>query len=138
MKRRVGAWVVFTLTASTAFGGDLQDSIARAAASQTQQQTTTSRPNRLLWPGIALVGGGTVMALVGFLRPNGVEVTIQPTPSFVPAVSVRTTHSVGLGVTGLGVAGVGGVLLILGARNPPVVTVTPERHGISVARTVRF
>ena len=138
MKRIVSACVVCTMTASTTFAGDLQDSIARAAASQTQAQTTANRPNRYLWPGIALLGGGTVMALAGFLRPNGVEVTIQPTLLFVPAVRVQTTHNIGLGVTGLGVAGVGGVLLILGARHAPVVTVTPERHGIAVTKTVRF
>jgi hypothetical protein len=160
MKRVLGAVLMLATACPSAFGGDFDESVKKAAAAAAQSEAKSDGRNRYLLPGIALVGAGTVMALVGFLRPNGVDVAVQQStvsvpvslpfsvplpitlPSTVtvavPSITATTTHNTGLGIVGLGIAGVGSGLLIVGVRKDTtqIVQIAPGR--IAVMKTVRF
>ena len=104
---------------STSFAGDLRESIASAAAQQTQ----TSPPKidkAYLIPGVALFAAGMSMAIYGFLHTSGGE--------FVSG-QVSKESKTQLGGVGLAVAGAGGAILYLGtrrAKQAPSVTITPR------------
>ncbi|MBI3491330.1 MAG: hypothetical protein HY047_06055 [Acidobacteria bacterium] len=114
------AWLLVLGLSTTAFAGDLLESIARA----TQQQAQT-QPQKIdkayLWPGAALFVAGMSMAVYGFLHTSGGD--------FVSG-EVSKESMTGLGGAGLGIAGLGGAILYLGsqhARTAPAITIRPGR-----------
>jgi len=114
-------------TASVA--GDLQDSIAKAA-----QQPVQTQPSKIdkgyLWPGAALFVTGMSMAVYGFLHTSGGD--------FVSG-EVSKESKTALGGAGLGIAGLGGAILYLGAQHSkqvPSITVGPGR--IALAKRISW
>ena len=111
--------------ATSAFAGDLRESIARAA--QTQQPATTpskSTSKPLVWAGAALFVTGMAIGLTAFINNENGEFS-----EFGEANAVNKE----LGTVGLATAFGGGVLMFLGSRpkNSPSVTVGVGRVGVS-------
>ncbi|MGH9140033.1 MAG: hypothetical protein ACRD2I_02695 [Vicinamibacterales bacterium] len=117
------AWLLVLGLSSSAFAGDLKDSIAKAAQEQAQQPKT-SIPKPYLWSGAALFVTGMSMAVYGFLHTSGGE--------FVSG-QVSTESKTKLGATGLAVAGAGGAILFFGSRvnRAPAITMGPGRMTVS-------
>jgi hypothetical protein len=117
------AWLLILGLSSSAFAGDLKDSIAKAAEEQAQQPKTTI-PKPYLWSGAALFVAGMSVAVYGFLHTNGGE--------FV-AGQVSTESKTELGAAGLAIAGAGGAILFLGskANRAPSITMAPGRMTVS-------
>ena len=144
MKRLVTALLICGFACPSAFAGDLQDSIAKAAATAaaaaaTADTTTATHDHASYrWVGLALIGSGVVMTLAGFLRPTGVEVSLQPQFPLLPTINAETTHNHALAGVGLGVLGAGAVLLVVGEqrRQPAIISVGPNQ--IAVAKVLRF
>ena len=115
------------------FAGDLQDSIARAAQTQPRDQEK-GPPHKMdkayLVSGSGLFIAGMSMAVYGFLHTSGGE--------FVSG-AVSKESKTELGAAGLAVAGVGGAILFMGARNAkraPSVSVGPG--GITVNKRIAW
>ena len=127
---RVLATSLAILGMSTAsFAGDLLQSAAKAV-----QQEAQAPPPRIdkayLWPGAALFVTGMSMAVYGFLHTSGGD--------FVSG-EVSKESKTSLGGAGLGIAGLGGAILYLGAHNAkraPSITVGPGR--ITLAKRVSW
>ena len=122
------ALVLIGLTTS-AFAGDLQQSIAKAAQTQQpppQQQKAPSKTKSkvLMWSGAALFMGGMVVGLTAFINNENGEFA-----EFGEANAVNKE----LGTVGLATAFGGGVLMFLGSRpsNSPSVTAGIGRVGVS-------
>ena len=117
------AWLLVLGLSSTAFAGDLKDSITKAAEEQAQQQPTKI-PKPYLWSGSALFITGMTMAVYGFLHTSGGE--------FVSG-QVSQESKTGLGGAGLAVAGLGGAILYFGSRakSAPSITMAPGRMTVS-------
>jgi hypothetical protein len=121
---RIGvAWLLVFGLGTSAFAGDLRESIAKAAEEQAQQQQAKV-PNAYLWPGAVLFTVGMSMVVYGFLHTSGGE--------FVSG-EVSKESRTELGGAGLAVAGIGGAVLFLGsrARRAPSITVAPGRVTLS-------
>src|SRR5207244_6012630 len=117
---------------TSSFAGDFQDSVAKAARDAAGQQTEQRSGNRnpYLWPGAALFVAGMSLAVYGFLHTSGGE--------FVSG-EVSKESKTGLGGAGLGIAGLGGAILYLGAHNAkraPSITFGPGR--ITLAKRVSW
>jgi len=115
--------------ATSAFAGDLQQSIAKAAQTQQppQQQQRTPSKNKskaLMWTGAGLFVGGMVVGLTAFINNENGEFA-----EFGEANAVNKE----LGTVGLATAFGGGVLMFLGSRpsNSPSVTAGIGRVGVS-------
>jgi len=124
LARPLLASVVILGVSASAFAGDLQDSIARAAQQQAQAPSPKIDAGYLI-PGVALFVAGMSMAVYGFLHTSGGE--------FVSG-SVSKESKTGLGAAGLAVAGAGGAILFLGsqhAKRAPSVTIGPNRFAVS-------
>ena len=121
--RTVVAWLLVLGLSSSAFAGDLKESIAKAAAEQAQQQQSRI-PNAYLWPGVALFVTGMTLTVYGFLHTSGGE--------FVSG-EVSKESKTTLGGAGLAVAGLGGAILFFGSRanRAPSITVAPGRVTLS-------
>ena len=106
--------------ATSAFAGDLQQSIAKAAEQQQQQEERassrgTSKP--LVWLGSALFVGGMAVGLYSFINNKNGGFS-----EFGEANAVNKK----LGAAGLATAFVGGTLIFLGshrASHSPSVTI---------------
>jgi hypothetical protein len=127
---RVLATSLAILGMSTAsFAGDLLESAAKAV--QEQAQTPPPRIDKTyLWPGAALFVTGMSMAVYGFLHTSGGD--------FVSG-EVSKESKTTLGGAGLGIAGLGGAILYLGAHNAkraPSITFGPGR--ITLAKRVSW
>ena len=111
---------------TSAFAGDLQDSISRAAQQETATQAGSIKMDKLyLISGASLFVVGMSMAIYGFLHTNGGE--------FV-AGQVSTESKTALGGAVLAVAGAGGAVLFLGAhraKKAPSLTFGPKAFKIS-------
>ena len=128
LRTGIVALVVFGL-ATSAFAGDLQQSIAKAAQTQQppqQQERTPSKSTSkaLMWTGAALFVGGMVVGLTAFINNENGEFA-----EFGEANAVNKQ----LGAAGLATAFGGGVLMFLGSRqaNSPSVTVGPGKVKVS-------
>jgi hypothetical protein len=122
LRTGIVALVVIGL-ASSAFAGDLQQSIARAAQQQeTPPSKGASKP--LMWAGAALFVGGMAVGLTAFVNNQNGEFA-----EFGEANAVNKK----LGAAGLATAFGGGVLMFLGSRqsNSPSVTVGIGRVSVS-------
>ena len=117
------AWLLILGLSSSAFAGDLKDSVAKAAEEQAQQPKTNI-PKPYLWTGGALVVTGIAMAVYGFLHTSGSE--------FVSG-QVSKESKTELGGAGLAVVGIGGAILFFGSRakSAPSITMAPGRMTVS-------
>src|SRR2546430_9933531 len=106
-KTAVVALVVFAVSTS-AFAGDLQDSIAKAAQQQQQEERAPTRGTNkpLVWTGAALFVGGMALGLFSFINNQNGSFS-----EFGEANAVNKP----LGAAGLSAAFVGGEMLFLGA-----------------------
>ena len=123
--RTVVAWLLVIGMSSSAFAGDLRESIAKAAEEQAQQgQGQVKIPKPYLLTGAALFVTGMTMTVYGFLHTNGGD--------FVSG-EVSKESKTELGAAGLAVAGLGGAILFFGSRakNAPSITLAPGHVKIS-------
>jgi hypothetical protein len=102
------ALLVFAL-GSSAFAGDLQDSIAKAAQQQPQEERAPTRGTNkpLVWTGTALFVGGMTVGLFSFINNKNGSFS-----EFGEANAVNKP----LGAAGLSAAFVGGTLMFLGSH----------------------
>jgi hypothetical protein len=117
---------------TSAFAGDLQSSVARAAHDEAQQQQSdrTTIPKPYLIPGAALFIGGMAMTFYGFLHTKGGD--------FVSG-QVSKESNTELGGAGLAIAGLGGALLYVGAkRSKTSASVAVGPHGVTVSKRVSW
>jgi len=121
-------WLVIVGLSAPGYAGDLQDSIARAAQTQPQQQEQRP-PQKMdkayLVSGASLFIVGMSMAVYGFLHTSGGE--------FVSG-AVSKESKTGLGAAGLAIAGAGGAVLYWGAhkaKRAPSVTFGPKTFKVS-------
>ena len=126
---RIGvAWSLVLGLSTAGFAGDLRESIARAAAQQTEQPPSNRMPASCAWAGGTLFAAGMAMTLYGFLHTSGGE--------FVSG-QVSKESKTTLGGVGLAVAGAGGAILFYGSHHK---TASPSiAHGpgrIAVAKYV--
>ncbi len=123
----VASFVIAALSTS-AFAGDLHESIARAAAEEQQTQTPANReriPKGYLWTGSALFVGGMAVGIFAFLHNRNGDI-----PRFDEASATNKQ----LGAAGLGLAFAGGTVLFLGerrARQSPTLTFGPGQVTVS-------
>jgi hypothetical protein len=124
LRTGIVALVVIGL-ATSAFAGDLQQSIARAAQQPppaTAPSKSASKP--LMWAGAALFVTGMTVGLTAFIKNQNGQFA-----EFGEANAVNKK----LGTAGLATAFGGGVLMFLGSRraNSPSVTVGVGRVSVS-------
>jgi hypothetical protein len=124
LRTGIVALVVIGL-ATSAFAGDLQQSIAKAAQTQQPERAPskgTSKP--LVWAGSALFVGGMAVGLTAFIKNQNGKFA-----EFGEANAVNKK----LGAAGLATAFGGGVLMFLGShqKSSPSVTVGNGRVGVS-------
>jgi hypothetical protein len=127
---RVLATSLAILGLSTAsFAGDLLESAAKAAQQEAQAQPAKIDKAYLV-PGAALFVTGMAVVVYGFLHTSGGD--------FVSG-EVSKESKTTLGGVGLGIAGLGGAILYLGAQHSkraPSITVGPGR--IALAKRVSW
>src|SRR5690348_7116827 len=92
---------------TSAFAGDLKDSIDRAAQQETAPGGSMKMDKAFLISGASLFVVGMSMAVYGFLHTSGGE--------FVSG-QVSKESKTGLGGAGLAIAGAGGAILYWGAH----------------------
>jgi hypothetical protein len=120
----VVALLVFGMTTS-AFAGDLEKSIAKAAQQEQAQSQKSAGSKALMVTGAGLFVGGMAVGLFAFMNNTNGEFA-----EFGEADAVDKK----LGAAGLSAAFVGGVLVFLGhnrAKNAPSVTVGPGQVKVS-------
>ena len=108
LKTAVIAILIFGIGTS-AFAGDLQDSIAKAAQQQQQEERAPTRGTNkpLVWTGAALFVGGMAVGLFSFINNQNGSFS-----EFGEANAVNKP----LGAAGLSAAFVGGTMMFLGSR----------------------
>jgi hypothetical protein len=117
MKRLIAILLMVGVSAP-AFAGDLSESI-NAEVMKAAQASASSKAsdNQYLWPSVALMGGGALISLYGFLHTTGANINVGTNATGTnSSISVNTTHNTGLGIAGLAVVGLGGYLLWKGAQ----------------------
>jgi len=124
--RIVAAWLVIGGLSTSAFAGDLHESIARAAEDQAQAPSReTGIPKVYLWTGSALFVGGMTLGIFEFLHNRNGDI-----PRFDEANATNKQ----LGAAGLGLAFLGGTILFLGerhARQSATLSVGPGRVSVT-------
>jgi hypothetical protein len=126
--------LVCSLAAEPAFAGDLTTSISKAATELAGQQSTAARgANPYMIPGLALIGGGGVVAVLGMLSTTSASCTVSTS-----TVACDTGNNKGLLFGGLGIAGVGVWLLMKGEHERKDIDVAITPRGAAVKKTIRF
>lgn len=126
MKKIVLFLLVFVLSSSVAFAGPLKDSVSKA------QVPPPARENRLLWPGVSVLGAGMAVALYGFTHTTGASISTNASGT---SINVEEKKSTGVGFAGLAIAGTGAFLIYKGANDAkkrPSIAVGPGRISYSV------
>jgi type II secretory pathway pseudopilin PulG len=126
------ALIVIGLAAS-AFAGDLQQSIDKAAQQQPQQQQqrapSKGTSKALVWAGSALFVGGMTLGLYSFINnTNG------GFAEFGEANAVNKK----VGAAGLATAFGGGVLMFLGSHQSKSPSVTVGAGGVKVSKHISW
>ncbi len=148
MKQIPAIFLVLAL-AVPASAGPLARDAASAARQAAQKAEKAPEKNRYLWPSLALMGGGTAMALVGFLHrtPHSIDPALL-TPEILTAnpylaetllLEASSSRNTSLAVAGLGMAGFGGVLFAIGQKHKaaqPKLSLCPRR--VVVTNSIRF
>jgi hypothetical protein len=129
MRRIIFVVLALVLSANLASAGPIAAAVARYQAPPAP--TAQRGPNRMLWPGIGLLAGGGAIALIGFTRATGAEIHGDP---FSPSlnISAKETHNTAMGYTGIGIAALGGFLLMKGEKDRTSIAVGPQRVQVSV------
>jgi hypothetical protein len=91
-------------------------------AGQISQGGTTSDENPYFLPGILTLSAGGLITIYGLVHESGVDCSTS-----ISTVSCNTTHSTGVIVAGLVIAGAGGYLLYRGnqQKHSPQIVVGP-------------
>ena len=146
--RQIIAAFLLTALAIPASAGPISSGAATLARGAAQAAAKPPVAHRYLYPGIALVGGGTATALVGFLHKTSHPVDVSAINPLVAnpfleeqlllsAASPR--RNTALGIAGVGLAGVGAALLVVGRKHTAALqTVEFRPDGVSVTRSIRF
>ena len=122
--RIIVVWLVIVGLSTSAFAGDLQTSVAKAA----QQQASSGGkpiPKGYLWAGSALFVGGMTVGIYAFLHNRNGD---------IPRFNEATATNKQLGAAGLGLAFAGGAILFLGSRDAkqsPTLTFGPDKVTVS-------
>ena len=117
--------------ATSAFAGDLQQSIDKAAQQQQQQQRAPSKgtSKALVWAGSALFVGGMTLGLYSFINnTNG------GFAEFGEANAVKKK----VGAAGLATAFGGGVLIFAGSHRSKSPSVTVGVGGVKVSKQISW
>jgi hypothetical protein len=116
--------------ATSAFAGDLQQSIAKAVQQQQQERAPSkSKSKALMWTGAALFVGGMAVGLTAFINNENGEFS-----EFGEANAVNKE----LGTIGLVTAFGGGALMFLGSRQSSAPSVTVRAGRLSVSKRVAW
>lgn len=133
------------LNSTTAFAQSILDSANRAAANlateQARQPIASSGGNRLLWPGVVLIGGGATLAILGgtALKSKGAEydVCYFLFEDEELCSDLKETNKALLW-SGVAVAGAGGTLVAVGAARSNTTEIVRIRRGVLVRQRIRF
>jgi hypothetical protein len=132
--RIIVAWLVIIGMSTSALAGDLQTSVAKAAAESTQEKADTSAgkpmPKGYLWTGTAMFVGGMAVGVYAFLNNRNGN---------YPGINEATATNKPLGAAGLAVAFAGGTILFLGqrkAKQSAELKIVPG--GVAVAKTMAW
>jgi hypothetical protein len=125
LRTAVVALLVLGMTTS-AFAGDLEKSIAKAAQQEETRSPKNGTSKVLVYTGAGMFIGGMAVGLLAFMKNTNGEFA-----EFGEANAVNKE----LGAAGLCVAFAGGALVFLGhsraAKNMPAVTVAPGQMKVS-------
>jgi len=109
--RKIATLVLaMALVSNVASAGPLRDAVTRAGQATRPVKSGTG-DNKMLWPGVGLLAAGGLLALYGFTHTTGAEINTNTSGT---SISVSEKKSTGVGFAGLAIAGVGGVLLVMG------------------------
>lgn len=142
MLRRIILSALIVTLAKPAFAGDLLASAKKEAEALAAEQSAQSAPspasrNALLWPGVALLGGGVGLALYGFKTVTGPETMAEVTDLSITSGNINNhATGAGVGILGVGLAAAGAVLFSKGIRRAPSVQVGSGR--LSVQKRISF
>lgn len=128
MKRIVVCLLVLFFSSNMAFAGPLKEAVAKA------QVPPPARENKLLWPGLSVLGAGMAVALYGFTHTTGASISTNTSGT---SINVEEKKSTGVGFAGLAIAGAGAFLIYKGANDAkrrPAIAVGPR----SISYSVRF
>lgn len=122
-----------SLSGAPAFAGELQDSIARAAANAATAQETpmvkTGGNKTAVFAGSALFVGGMTFGLYNFINnANGSN------SEFGEATATNPK----LGFVGLGTAFAGGMLMLAGSRAKSLPSLTFGKQSVSLAKRISW
>jgi hypothetical protein len=128
LRMAVAALLVVGL-ATSAFAGDLQQSVANAAQQPSPPPRTPSKgPSKaLVWTGAALFVGGMTFGLYSFINNGGFS-------EFGEANAVNKKA----GAAGLATAFGGGVLMFLGSHRSNSPSVTIGAGGVKVSKQISW
>jgi hypothetical protein len=137
MRKTFAIVVAIALLATPVLAGDFQKSIQAAVRRTVADQ---SRPaargeNPYMVPGLALVGGGATLVVLGFISPSGVECTSDLSAT---NVSCGTTANKGLVFAGAGAAALGGLLLMKGEKARAMPEILGQRGRFVVRQRIRW
>jgi hypothetical protein len=144
MKKTIAVFLVALLSAPLAYAGPgpiaaSAERQAQAAAAQTPTTDPKPATNKLLWPGLALVGGGATLAVVGFTRTTGASVDVNCDYWDDSCnISANEKHNTGLAIAGAGIAGLGGFLIWKGENDKNKANSRLELGPNNVRWTVKF
>lgn len=128
MKKIAAVLIVVLFSSNVAFAGPLKEAIAKA------QVPPPARENKLLWPGLSVLGAGMAVALYGFTHTTGASISTNTSGT---SINVEEKKSTGIGFAGLAIAGAGAFLIYKGANDAkklPSIAVGPR----SISYSVRF
>ena len=129
--------LALSMSGAPAFAGELQDSIARAAANaaadtQEAPMVRTTGTKAATMAGTALFAGGMVFGLYQFINNgNGSNSEFGEADATNPK----------LGLVGLGTAFAGGMLMLMGHKAngaTKMPSLTFGRHGVGVAKRISW
>jgi hypothetical protein len=133
MRTVLVAWLILGI-AAPAFAGDLQQSVAKAAADQARQverAPAQAKSKPMIYTGAAMFVGGMALGLYSFINNQNGSYA-----EFGEANAVNKP----LGATGLAIAFGGGALIFLGnhrgAKQAPSVSVGPG--GVQVSKRLTW
>ena len=136
--RIVALGLALALPAS-ASAGPLRDAAEKAArelaVAQPQAKANTRSPGRF-WTGIALIAGGSLLAVLGGIEIDSGTDEDTDTDDVAGTDDGDSAEKVMLG-GGIAAAGVGAILLMKGGRRAsPAISTRPGR--VTVCHTIRF
>lgn len=135
MWKRLIAMVLALSVPAVASAGPLKDAAEREARKLALVQQPDTRSRARLWTGIALIGGGAVLASLGAGELGGEDESASDPAE--PADSGENTGKAML-AGGIAAAALGGVLLLTGRRSPRLPTVAIRPDGATVQQKIRF